>query len=62
MNRFETELNRHWLIWHWDLMFINRHGSVEHIASGCNLRKSKALLAAQSWQRVWLRKNGLLNP
>jgi hypothetical protein len=60
VNRFRTQLERHHLLWHWSLAFHHDDGRIEHIASGTNLRKSRAELAAQSWTRVWLRRRGLL--
>lgn len=61
MNRFRTDLQRRHLLWHWQLTYRHDDGRIEQIASGANLRKSRAMLAAQSWTRVWLRRRGLLN-
>jgi hypothetical protein len=57
---FRTELRRERLIWHWSLTFTHPDGNIELISFGHALRKRKARAAAQSWQRIVMRRRGLI--
>jgi hypothetical protein len=53
------DLTRHWLIWVTWKLVIDSGARESVIASGASLSRRRALEAAHSWQRVYLRAAGL---
>lgn len=60
MSPFVIEVKRDGLLWFWSVTYTNPWGATELISTGYNLRKRRALLAAQAWQRIAMRSRGLL--